>query len=165
MVAAICSDCHTPHRNLPADDRRSSVHPQNLVQTCGRCHAQVNTEFVTFDPHSKPGDPTRSLQIYLARAFMIGTLVGVFGLFSIHNLLWLQRTLVGVMRGEYRAKRTGNGPYVRRFARVHIWTHIVVVLSFLALAATGLPLKFHAAPWAPLLVGVFGGHGPPSTGD
>ena len=52
----MCSDCHTPHHNLAADDPRSSIHPDNLPATCGAsgCHsaAQVsNASFLTFsDP-------------------------------------------------------------------------------------------------------------------
>ncbi len=33
--SATCADCHTPHANLPADHPDSSVHPDNLMETCG----------------------------------------------------------------------------------------------------------------------------------
>ena len=33
-----CYSCHTRHGILPKDHTRSSVHPQNLKQTCGACH-------------------------------------------------------------------------------------------------------------------------------
>jgi len=35
---AVCTDCHTAHRVLPAFDYRSPVNPMNVPQTCGRCH-------------------------------------------------------------------------------------------------------------------------------
>jgi len=38
VVSATCSKCHTPHRELPADDPRSSVHRDNIKETCGSCH-------------------------------------------------------------------------------------------------------------------------------
>jgi len=40
----------------------------------------------------------------------------------------------------------GEGPYVRRFTTTQMWLHVSIILSFLLLAVTGLPLKFAAAP-------------------
>lgn len=36
---AICTDCHTSHSVMSRFEPRSSVHPENLPQTCARCHA------------------------------------------------------------------------------------------------------------------------------
>jgi predicted CXXCH cytochrome family protein len=36
---ATCIDCHVPHSIRPPDDPASSVHPANVVATCGRCHS------------------------------------------------------------------------------------------------------------------------------
>jgi thiosulfate reductase cytochrome b subunit len=49
--------------------------------------------------------------------------------------------------------------WVRRFRRSQIWTHVTVVVTFLVLAATGLPLKFHGTAWAAGLADLFGGLG------
>jgi cytochrome b subunit of formate dehydrogenase/nitrate/TMAO reductase-like tetraheme cytochrome c subunit len=38
LVSATCSKCHTPHKELPASDPRSSVHRANVTETCGSCH-------------------------------------------------------------------------------------------------------------------------------
>lgn len=38
---ATCVDCHPAHEIRPPDDLESSVHPQNVVETCGTCHADV----------------------------------------------------------------------------------------------------------------------------
>ncbi|MBI2677694.1 MAG: cytochrome c3 family protein [Candidatus Koribacter versatilis] len=38
---AVCSDCHTPHTILPANDPRSKVNALNVVSTCGSCHADA----------------------------------------------------------------------------------------------------------------------------
>lgn len=35
-----CYDCHTMHSVLLADERKSSVHPDNLSITCGKCHEE-----------------------------------------------------------------------------------------------------------------------------
>ncbi len=37
---AVCSDCHTAHRILPAWEPRSSTHSENISLTCARCHSQ-----------------------------------------------------------------------------------------------------------------------------
>jgi len=36
---ATCIDCHPAHNIRPPDDPASSVHPSNVVTTCGRCHS------------------------------------------------------------------------------------------------------------------------------
>jgi cytochrome b subunit of formate dehydrogenase len=156
---AMCSDCHTPHQNLPASDPRSSVHPDHLAATCGACHAkEVQTAgFLTFDPHVNPHDPATLPQLRWIYFFMTGLLLGVFAFFGIHLLLWLQRALVGKLRGEFKSGHGGSGPYVKRFSRAQIWLHVSIVVSFLLLAVTGLPLKFAAAPWATTMIKYLGG--------
>jgi cytochrome b subunit of formate dehydrogenase len=159
-TAAMCSDCHTPHHNLPASDPRSSTHPDNLAATCGAssCHeGAVNASFLTFIPHSDPMDKDQNVWVHYIYLFMTLLLLGVFGFFGLHALLWLQRTLVGRLRGEFKVQHFGPGPYVRRFTTTQMWLHVSIILSFLLLAVTGLPLKFAAAPWAPGLMAALGG--------
>jgi len=36
---ATCIDCHPAHGIRPPDDPASTVHPSNVVTTCGRCHS------------------------------------------------------------------------------------------------------------------------------
>jgi len=155
--AAACADCHTPHANLPASDPRSSVHPDNLAKTCGACHSNVNASFLSFDPHANPSDPTRNPYVYWIWLGMTSLLVGVFGFFGLHGLLWMQRALVGKMRGEFNFSHGGDGPYVRRFSSMQMGVHLAIVTSFLLLAATGLPLKFAHATWAPTVMSLLGG--------
>lgn len=47
-----CTGCHGTHHVYPAADRRSSTHPLNVAETCGRCHADeriIGTYFSTAD--------------------------------------------------------------------------------------------------------------------
>lgn len=159
MTAATCADCHTPHANLPASDPRSTVHPDNLQATCGNCHGEVSPAFASFDPHSDPTSRERNAIVYWIWFSMTGLLITVFGFFTLHALLWLQRAVVGSLRGELTFGHPAEGPWVRRFRRSQIWTHVVVVVTFLLLAATGLPLKFHDTGWAAGLAQLFGGLG------
>jgi len=157
LKAAVCADCHTPHHNLPASDPLSSVNKANLAKTCGACHPNVNASFLTFDPHANPKDPKRSTALYWLWIGMTGLLAGVFGFFGLHGLLWLQRSVVGMLRGEFKMDHHAAGPYIRRFSSMQIGLHITIVSSFLLLAATGLPLKFATAPWASRLMPLLGG--------
>jgi hypothetical protein len=50
--------------------------------------------------------------------------------------------------------------HIRRFDRKTRLMHIVIMVTFLGLSATGLPLLFSDAPWSRLLATLFGGfHG------
>ena len=62
--AAKCSDCHTPHLNLPKSDPRSSVAPQNVLNTCRKCHPGASASFASFQPHADPHNKAKSPQIY-----------------------------------------------------------------------------------------------------
>ncbi len=157
-AVAMCADCHTPHHNLKASDPRSSVNPRNLAATCGKCHrGEVNASFLTFDPHADPTNPQRNRYLHWVWLLMNALLLGVFGFFGLHDLLWLQRSIVGKLRGEYPVAPPDTGPYVRRFTTGQIWVHVTVIVSFLMLAATGLPLKYATASWAPKLMAFWGG--------
>jgi len=155
---ATCADCHSPHKNLAADNPASSVHPDNVVETCGNCHEDATPGFATFDTHSDPTNPDDNYYVYIIWVFMTSLLIGVFAFFGIHDLLWLQRSFIGVMRGEFDDERRGaSGKYIRRFRRKNMRMHILIITTFMLLALTGLPLKFNAAPWAQTLVDILGG--------
>jgi cytochrome b subunit of formate dehydrogenase len=155
---ATCADCHTPHKNLAADNPASSVHPDNRLETCGNCHEGITASFATFDPHNDPSDPEDNFAVYVIWFFMTSLLIGVFAFFGIHDLLWLQRSLVGTLRGEFREERqNASGQWVRRFRRSNMRMHVLIITTFMLLALTGLPLKFNDAPWAQTLVNILGG--------
>jgi cytochrome b subunit of formate dehydrogenase len=156
-AVATCSDCHTPHGNFKTSDPRSTVNAANLQQTCGNCHEKEaqNASFLTYDPHADPTKPDKNIWLHYIWLFMTALLLGVFGFFGIHALLWLQRSIVAKMRGEFPPHH--GGPHVRRFSDYQIWLHVTIILSFLLLAATGLPLKFASASWAPGMMDLLGG--------
>jgi len=155
---ATCADCHTPHKNLAEDDPASSVHPDNRMATCGNCHENITESFATFDPHNDPTNPDDNFAVYIVWVFMTSLLIGVFAFFGVHDVLWLQRSLVGALRGEFDEERSAaSGQYIRRFYRKNMRMHVVIITTFMLLALTGLPLKFSGAPWAQALVDVLGG--------
>ncbi len=155
-VAAKCSDCHTPHLNLPQKDPHSTVAGANVQKTCAQCHANVTANVVSFNPHPEPTKKEKSPLVYYVFNFMKWLLVLVFGFFGLHTILWFQRSIGAWIRKE-TPRTPEKGPYVTRFVTPHRITHIVIVLSFLGLALTGIPLKFNYTPWGRVFSSVLGG--------
>lgn len=156
-VSATCADCHHPHATLGKDDPRSTIHTDNLQATCGDCHGAVTAGFASYNPHIDASDPSDNFYVFLIAMAMHALIIGVFGFFGIHAILWLQRGIVGLKRGEFVGHHSASGKYVRRFKKRDIKMHILIIVTFLMLAATGLPLKFSYAPWAQTVVDLFGG--------
>jgi len=159
--AATCADCHTPHKNLPPDNPASSVHKNNRTETCNSCHKGTSASFATYDPHPEPHNPDKNFFIYIVSTFMKYLLLGVFSFFGLHTILWFQRSLVGLfIKGEnHKRIREEEDQWIVRFSSQHRLTHFLLVISFLGLAATGLPLMYSFTNWGQWLVQVHGGLG------
>lgn len=158
MAAAKCSDCHTAHVNLPASDPQSTVSPANLVATCARCHAGASASLISFNPHPQPEKREEGVATFYVFKFMELLLGGVFAFFGVHTLLWFQRSLVAwIRREEHGDHSRGEEQWVRRFVGAHRLTHIVVVVSFLGLAFTGIPLHFSNSGWSNIFTSLLGG--------
>jgi hypothetical protein len=99
-LTAKCADCHTAHGNLPAHDPRSSVHASNLLAVCSRCHQGASDRFVQYHPHGDPHDRDRYPKLYWPWTLMSSLLIGVFGFFGTHTVLWLARGVVEGARGR-----------------------------------------------------------------
>lgn len=89
---ATCADCHRAHDILPAADPRSTVSSLKRQQTCQKCHPGANANFARYDPHADPDNPSRNPVLFWASRLMKGLLLGVFGFFGIHTLLWFPRS-------------------------------------------------------------------------
>lgn len=87
-----CADCHTFHNILPKDDPRSSIHPQNLVENCGRCHSGFHPRFVNYKAHPNYRDRKNYPSLFWTFIFMSGLLVFTFLFFWVHTLLWWRKT-------------------------------------------------------------------------
>ena len=162
-LVAGCADCHTSHHVLPAANPGSSVHPDNLVETCADCHENASPLFTKFYSHGDMMDAENYPILYWTFMAMTGLLVSVFAVFWIHTLLWMFRGFVenrekkaALIRGEAHHIEGAHKIY-RRFSRRHIFLHLLVILSFLILSLTGLPLKFASQPWAKTMMDMFGG--------
>ncbi len=156
LKTAKCYDCHGAHDILPASNPKSHLSRANIVATCSRCHAGANARFAGYLPHATHRDPHRYPALFFAFWGMTGLLVGTFAVAGLHTLLWLPRSL------RYR-RELGLAPahetqmYFRRFPKFYRNLHVMVIVSFLGLALTGMTLKFSHTGWAWVLSRALGG--------
>jgi cytochrome b subunit of formate dehydrogenase len=159
-----CADCHGSHGVLPPTDPKSSINPDNLVKTCGKCHTSATTPFTRYYAHGDHKDRDKYPLLFYTFISMTILLVGTFAVFWLHSLLWMFRGFVEnrekaarLMVDEHPHPIPGANKQYRRFSRRHIFLHILVIISFLGLSLTGLPLKFSDQIWAQELMNLWGG--------
>ena len=153
---AKCSDCHGAHGIRGPDDPESPVAPGNKLAMCRGCHEDAPAGYASFAPHPDPRDPERSVVLFGLETLMSGLLASVLLFFGLHTALW------GIREGIASLRRDGPAPRAPtsatpRFAPVDRALYLAVAISFLGLAATGAPLAFAAAAWAPAALGAMGG--------
>jgi len=88
---ATCAACHGAHTILPSSDERSMTSKGRVLSTCQQCHPNATAGFAQYDPHADKHDRARNPTLYYASQFMTWLLVGTFGFFGLHALLWLPR--------------------------------------------------------------------------
>jgi cytochrome b subunit of formate dehydrogenase len=84
-------------------------------------------------------------------------LIGVFGFFGLHLLLWFPRSLMGLKHKRRERDSLTDKYFIRRFEPNQRLTHIFVIISFEMLAFTGMILKFSNMEWAGYLARLIGG--------
>jgi len=163
-LVAGCADCHGYHSILEKDNPKSLISDARLVETCGKCHPGANTNFVLWLPHATHNDPEQEPVLYGVFIIMTALLVSVFGTFWLHSILWWRKDYWE--KRELRAKGIffpqhvrpeEVGQMFRRFSAFDIAIHFTMMVTFLGLVLTGIPLKFTHAPWASGLMHFLGG--------
>ncbi len=155
---AKCYDCHDAHAIYRPTDPRSTLHRNNIVETCGKCHEGSHRQFAGYLTHATHHDPDKYPVLFYAFWGMTGLLVGTFGFFWIHTLAWLPRSWK--LRKEHTATLATAKPGAREFVRFTPFQrklHLTVILSFFGLAITGMMLKFSYTQWAQVLFRILGG--------
>lgn len=156
--SAKCHDCHSAHEILPVSDLNSTLSRKNIVKTCSTCHPKANVGFTRYLTHATHHEPDKFPLLFFTFWGMTGLLLGTFLISWIHTLLWLPMSLK--MRREAKAMKLAqghSGKRVMRFNRLSRILHVLMVLSFLTLASTGMMLKFSFAAWAQFTVKLLGG--------
>jgi cytochrome b subunit of formate dehydrogenase len=156
LKTAKCYDCHGAHDILPVWNPKSHLSRQNIVKTCGACHPGSNRRFAGYLTHATHHDPRKYPALFWTFWGMTGLLIGTFAFAGLHTFAWLPRSLR--YRAELARDHVGeSGLYVRRFPKLYRNLHVMVIVSFLGLALTGMTLKFSYTQWAWALSRVLGG--------
>lgn len=161
---AACYDCHGHHDIVSLDDPESRLAGQKKLETCQQCHPDAGKMFAGYIAHADHYDRADYPVLFWTFVFMTTLVVGTFAFFGVHTFLWLSRTVVLYLHDprafrEAKAKiksHEGDEVFIR-FRPFDRFLHVLVVISFLLLVATGMPLKFYDAGWARTMVGWAGG--------
>jgi cytochrome b subunit of formate dehydrogenase/RNase P subunit RPR2 len=167
---AKCFDCHGSHGILEAKNPDSKVHPDNRMDTCRTCHngkkdlAEAPKGFASFQPHGHPHDFERYPQMWIGYQIMVQLLVGTFGFFWLHTLLWFYREYKDRQQAKLRPHVKLDalppelqGKHFKRFGAIWRLAHISFALSLMILTLTGMPLFYPDAAWAPWVMQALGG--------
>ena len=162
---AKCFDCHGSHSVQRADDPKSTVHPDNRLKTCQKCHAGGTEAFAKFEPHGTAHDFGRYPYIWLAAKFMLLLLGGTFTFFWSHTALWFYREYKE--RNAHKSRRhvkadelldaKFKGKHFQRFPQIWRVAHLTFALSLMILTLTGMSVLYADTTWAPVVMHWLGG--------
>lgn len=99
---ANCADCHSSHLILSKTDPNSSIHEDNILQTCSSnssCHQNPTLEFSKSAVHSQPTSDNNPLIFYIEWGFILLT-AGVMALLFAHILMDVGRYLFDKFNGK-----------------------------------------------------------------
>ncbi len=145
-AVAVCEDCHNTHDIRSRLDPESSIHPDNVVETCRRCHPNSNPKFassynhITARGHKMIHDWVRIAYIWLIAL--------VLGGMALHNLL----IYVFELRKHYRTKKKRRS--IKRWNRSEVWQHMLLLITFIGLGITGFALRFPNTWWVDILTNI-----------
>lgn len=148
-LAANCASCHGYHKVLPSSDLRSTIHKNNLVATCGKCHPGAGDNFAQSKVHvdaavvAKASDIGGQINWWVRRIYL-WLIFGVIGSMLLHNGLLFAKKLRAVYRSQNRQVVRMN--FSQRLQ------HWILLGSFIVLAVTGFALKFPDS-WIAKLLG------------
>lgn len=159
---AACYDCHGHHDILKSSNPESHISDERRLETCQQCHPKANPNFANYIVHADHTDKEQYPILYYTFFFMTSLLLGTFAFFAVHTLLWLFRSMALLMSDskDFRLVkfkiRKGEEQYIR-FTPLERFLHGLIIISFLLLVITGMPLKFFYTGWAKWMFDVMGG--------
>jgi cytochrome b subunit of formate dehydrogenase len=148
-----CASCHSSHAIKSQKDPTSTIHPSNLVQTCGQCHPGANTRFAVGKVHVSPeaaqGADGNSPILYLISSLYVGLIVAVIGGMFVHNALDFLKKIrrkLALQKGLVAEEPVAHRLYLRMSVHER-WQHAVLMVSFTLLVVTGFMLRYPEAWW------------------
>jgi cytochrome b subunit of formate dehydrogenase len=143
LYVANCASCHGVHLILPSSDPDSTVHVDNLQETCGECHPGISAEMAASPIHGVGATVEKNKVAEIVKLIYIIAIFVIIGLMAVHWFFDLIRQIVNVMKK----------PQVRRMMAGEVWQHILLLVSFTALVITGFALRFGDAWYSRFLFG------------
>ncbi len=141
---AVCQDCHTAHLVIAPRDTASTVSAAKLPRTCGQqdCHKGAKLNFAM--------SGANHLTLRVRREPLLAAEEAFFVLLGAVILLVLAAGVVFDAQRRLRARRApadlpahaNPGPLIQRMSLAQRIQHGALVASFVALALTGIPLRF-----------------------
>ncbi len=148
-TAANCGSCHGFHKVLRSTDPGSTIHPNNLMKTCGNCHPGASENFVASKVHvdaageASATDAGGNINWWVRRIYLV-LIFGTIGFMLAHNGLLFFRKV----RWRYSVANLN----IIRMSLSQRLQHVVLAVSFIILAITGFALKFPDS-WLSKLMG------------
>jgi cytochrome b subunit of formate dehydrogenase len=139
--AANCVSCHTTHEVLPESDPASSIHPDNVVATCGQCHENSDARFAASYTHLSASEKLNPVNRIIKNIYIMLIIVVIGGML-LHNFIIMNFHLVEAKRAHQK------NSWVLRFDMSQVIQHLLLFVSFTMLVITGFALRFPDAWWA-----------------
>jgi formate dehydrogenase gamma subunit len=136
-TVANCASCHGVHNIYPGNDPRSTINPDNLVQTCGKCHRGATANFAKGKIHGsiiKTKELSGIVKYYVRLFYFILIPLVILGMLA-HNILdYAYRLRLKSM--EQKNLKT----YLRLSLSERV-QHIIMFVSFIILVISGFALR------------------------
>lgn len=145
--AAMCVDCHSVHKILPASDEESTVNKHNVTNTCQKCHKNASNVFSQSYSHKTQSQKDATIENWV-RTIYVWLIILVIGGMVLHNILIFYREIKQKREKEKKAIR------VPRFTKNEVVQHWLLLTSFILLAITGFALKYPKSDWVQLLISI-----------
>jgi cytochrome c553 len=91
-TVANCASCHGVHDIRKQNDPRSSIHQDNIVKTCGKCHQDANANYTKGQIHINPHSEESGSIFYISGIFKWLTII-TLSMLAIHVVLDLLKRL------------------------------------------------------------------------
>ena len=167
LSTLVCADCHGVHDVMAMAAVDPVLMKQKLLNVCIRCHEEASESFPdAWLSHYEPSLTKAPLVFAVKLGYWIFIPFVIIGLglqIFAHLVLFPRRKNKAA---DPHATADGALPtlqpgderrMVTRFGRRHRLEHLLVMVTFVLLLATGLPQKFWDYRWASWVTAAFGG--------
>jgi len=141
LDAATCIDCHGVHKILPKLHPQSSIHVDNVKETCKACHEKASDLFSMSYSHKTESAKAFAVETWVRRIY-IWLISLVIGGMLVHN------GIIFIAEMRRRRSREKKRPVLTRLSINEVTQHAFLVTSFVLLAITGFLLKYPDSWWA-----------------